>query len=732
MRWLVAFAVLGLIAGAIGFFYVYNKYGKSLPDISILENYRPAETTKILASDGTVIATLYQENRVWAPLENVSPWVVPALLSTEDSRYFEHHGVDPIGIARVLFNTLRTREVREGASTITMQLARNVFPLSEVSWERKIREVFLSVEIDRKYSKEKVLELYLNQVYFGAGAYGIHSAAQVYFHKSPKELTLSQSALIAGLIQAPTRFSPLEYPERAFVRHDEVLGRMKAVGAITEEQFAEALAERETWRFDSVDDQRTLQTDKYPYFTGYVIQELASRYDEDQLYRGGLTIVTTLDRELQSHAQAVLAEEVNALSWELYVDSGALVLLENGTGYIKCLVGGLGWSEKNQFNRAWQTKRQPGSSFKPVTYGAALEAGFSPDSKINDAKITFQDGSEGGWSPKNSDGKFLGVITMREALRGSRNVPAVKILDAVGVERVIDLAYRMGIRSPIPANLSIALGAVDASPLEMAEFYSVIVNRGVRVAPTAIKVVKTSNGQVLEDRRNSGGTQVFRDTTAYGLISMMRGVVTGGTGTNAQVDDWPIAGKTGTTDDFRDAWFCGFSPYFTMSVWVGNDNNSPMYQSYGGDLPATVFRRVMGFALRGLEYKDFPAYQAVKDAPDFLNEKESPSPTPSASPTGVEETPIPEISETPAEITPSPSYSPPDGESYLLENTLEQSSPGNGTGSHDSPDPIVTPAPLPDDFSSSGGNRGVGGQNIEDNSAAPPAQQVELPRPEME
>lgn len=733
LRWAFALAVLGGLAGLCGFYYLYDKYGKDLPDISILEDYRPAETTKILASDGTVIATLYQENRVWAPLDKVSPWVVPALLSTEDSRYFEHHGVDPIGIARVLVNTLRTGQVREGASTITMQLARNVFPLSDNDYKRKIREIFLSLEIDRRYSKEKVLELYLNQVYFGAGAYGIHSAAQVYFHKAPKDLTLAEAALIAGLVQAPTRFSPLEHPERAFVRHEEVLNRMKATGAITEAQFKEAMAERETWKFDSEKDLRTLETDKYPYFTNYVIQELAARYSEDQLYRGGLTIVTTLDRDVQSYAQSVLTEEVNGLSWELNVDSGALVMVENGTGYIKCMVGGLGWSQRNQFNRAWQARRQPGSSFKPAVYGAALEAGYTPDSKLNDAKVTFQDGSAGGYTPKNSDGKFLGVITMRQALRGSRNVPAVKILNAVGVERVMDLGYRMGIRAPIPANLSIALGAVEASPLEMAEFYSVIVNRGVRIPPTAIKTVKTASGEVLEDRRTAEGRRVLKDTTALGLISMMTDVVQAGTGTNAQVAGWPIAGKTGTTDSFVDAWFCGFSPYYTLTVWVGNDNNTPMYQSYGGDLPATVFRKVMTYALRGLEKKSFPSYEPEKNAPDFLSEKEKASPTPSASPTGVEESPEPEETGEPVDVLPTPAFTPPPGKSYLLENTLDHNGAESGRETNsDSPEPVVTPAPLPDDFSSQGGKSGGGGQHVEDNSSAPPAHRVELPKPEME
>ena len=299
VRWGFALTLAGLVVGAGLFYYVYNKYGTNLPDISILENYRPAQTTRILASDGSVIGTLYQENRVWANFDEMSPWVVPALLATEDSRYFDHKGVDPIGIARVLYNTATTGEVREGASTITMQLARNVFPLSEVDWERKIREIFLSLEIDKRYSKERILELYLNQVYFGGGAHGIHSAARVYFNKGPKDLTLAEAALIAGLIQAPSRFSPIDHADRAFVRQDEVLDRMLAVGSITKKQLEEAKEERKTWKFDRAAEKRSLEMDKYPYFTSYVIQELVARYSEDELYRGGLTIVTTLDPALQ-------------------------------------------------------------------------------------------------------------------------------------------------------------------------------------------------------------------------------------------------------------------------------------------------------------------------------------------------------------------------------------------------------------------------------------------------
>ena len=710
----LAGAVLASVVGGAGLAYVYKKYGTDLPDVSVLETYRPSQTTKILASDGSVITTLFQENRVWAPLDSISPWVGAAVVATEDSRFYEHPGVDPIGVARAVVNAAIHHEVREGASTLTMQLSRGVFPLGDDDKVRKIKEAFLSLKIEQRYDKKKILELYLNQVYFGAGAYGIHSAARVYFNKSPKDLTLSESSLLAGLIQAPSRFNPLETPERAFVRQDEVLGRMKATGAITQAQVDEAKAEREMMKFGG-GSERSTQVDRFPYFTSYVISELSARYNEDQLYRGGLTIVTTLDPALQSNAQKILTAEVNASAYELDVDSGALVVLENETGYIKALVGGLGWTVKNQFNRAYQTRRQPGSSFKPAVYGAALEAGFTPDSKVNDSPVTYQDGSAEGWSPKNSDGRNLGWITMRQALQGSRNVPAVKILDAVGPEAVIGFAYQMGIRAQIQPNLSIALGAVEASPLEMAEFYSVIANGGRRVTPSAIKMIKNSSGKVLEDNRASVGRTVFQPQTSLALTSMLSDVVRAGTGTNAQVEGWPIAGKTGTTDSSVDAWFCGFSPYYTCTVWVGNDDNHPMIASFGGNLPARVFRQVMIFALQGKEYKDFPAYTASGEARPILKPGDTPSPDASASPSASASA-TPEATQTPImEETPVASVSPTplqDGHSYILPETLDHSQPA--PPSSDNPMPVVTPAPLPDSS-----RPGVGG---------PPRQDTDSPK----
>jgi penicillin-binding protein 1A len=727
MRLGLAGLVLCALAGGIGFAYLYKTYASDLPDVSVLETYRPSQTTKILASDGSVVTTLFQENRVWAPLDSISPWVGVAVVATEDSRFWEHHGVDPIGVARAVYNAARTQQVREGASTLTMQLARGVFPLGDDDRVRKIKEAFLSTKIERAFDKKKILELYLNQVYFGAGAYGIHSAARVYFNKGPKDLTLSEAALLAGLIQAPSRFNPLEAPERAFVRQDEVLGRMRETGAITQEQYDEAIAERANMKFGG-GSERSGQLDRFPYFTAYVIAELSERYAEDDLYRGGLTIVTTLDPALQARAQEVLTAEVNAAAWELDVDSGALVVLENETGFIKALVGGLGWSEKNQFNRAYQTRRQPGSSFKPATYGAALEAGYTPESKVNDSPVTYQDGSPGGWSPKNSDGRFLGWISMRTALQGSRNVPAVKILDVVGVDNVISLAYKMGIRAEIPPNLSIALGAVDASPLEMAEFYSVIANGGRRVTPTAVKMIKDASGKVLEDNRSGASRAVLSPGSAVALTSMLCDVVRAGTGTNAQVSGWPIAGKTGTTDSSVDAWFCGFSPYYTCAVWVGNDDNHPMINSYGGDLPATVFRLVMGFALQGREPRDFPAYTPSGQARDLVKVGETPSPSASPSPT-VSASPTPEVEPSPRdEETPVANASPTpvdDGRSYILPETLDPTLPDPGAGVE--PVPLVTPAPLPDDFQPP-----AGGREIPDVSAPPLPAEVTLPSLETE
>lgn len=633
---LLAFLVVLAAGGLLG--YLYFNYGRDLPDISKLEDYQPAQTTRILSTDGVVIGTLFEENRVWKPLSEISPKMVKALLAVEDSRFYEHPGADPVGLLRAVFNALTTGEVREGASTITMQLARGLFLTNEPTMERKCKEIFLALELERRYTKDKILETYLNHVYYGSGAYGIHSAARLYFNRTADDLSYAQAALLAGLLQAPTRFSPLESPERARVRQGEVLERMKANGFLSDSQWQSALEEADNMKFTGT-KKRSFEVLKYPYFTGYVIKELSERYSPELLYRGGLTVSTTLDTRLQTEAEAAVKEEVTKLSRVLNVDNGALVLVENETGYIRALVGGVGWTQEDQFNRAWQSKRQPGSSFKAVVYAAALESGYSPESKIEDRSTSYQDGSGRLWTPKNSDGRHLGVITLRQALAGSRNVPAVKLLSRVGTRAVIRLAYRMGIRSPIPSNLSIALGAVDASPLEMSQVFSIIANEGIDRRPVVIKQVADGEGRVLEESQTRKENRILTAEVATAMTSMLSEVVNSGTGRGAQIPGIPTAGKTGTTDNFRDAWFCGFTPYYTLAVWVGNDDNTPMWRSYGGDLPALIFKRLMVVAHQGKKSRDFPTYRPKKETVD-VGAVASPTPV-------VVSTPTPEVETTP-------------------------------------------------------------------------------------
>lgn len=641
-------AVAALVAAGVGAAFLYQKYSQGLPSVAGLENYKPAETTRILSSDGKVIATLFKENRVYQPLDKISPHVVKALLAIEDSRFYDHPGVDPVGVVRAVYVATTSGQVREGASTITMQLARNLFLNNDATAERKIREMLLALRLEKEYDKNKILELYLNQVYFGAGAYGIHSASRLYFNKGCENLTPAQAALLVGLLQAPSSFSPLVDAKAARARQGQVLNRMLGLGFLTKEQYDRAVDQADAMTFKEV-EQRRFEVLKYPYFTSYVIKELSERYPEDTLYRGGLEITTTLDRELQGRAEEILEARVHELANVLNVDNGALVMVENENGYIRAMVGGVQWSEKDQFNRAWQARRQPGSSFKAVVYSTALEEGYTPDSIVDDSKTSYNDGWGKDWTPKNSDGRFLGRITLRQALTGSRNVPAVKVCSQVGVDRVVSMAYRMGIRGKISPSLSIALGAVEATPLEMVEVFSILANSGVDRRPTAVKLVKAPNGVVLEDNRNRLGDNVMNYNSARGMISMLRGVVDQGTGTNARVYGHAIAGKTGTTDSYRDAWFCGFSAYYTLAVWVGNDDNTPMWRSYGGDLPATIFREVMTYALRDKKPRDFPAYEAPrKKSKDVSPQIEvTPTPTVEEQPEEIPEEPVEESFEEP-------------------------------------------------------------------------------------
>lgn len=691
---LVASLILGPMAlGAV--YVVVTRLSADLPDVEGLASYEVPQTSRIFSKDGQVVATLFVENRTTVTLDRMSPYLPKALLAVEDSRFLQHHGVDWVGVARAAVANLLFRGIDQGASTLTMQLARNRFLTQDQTMARKIREIILAQRIEKRYSKEKILEYYLNNVYFGSGAYGVAAASSLYFGKPAQQLSIAQSALIAGLVQAPSRLSPLVDPEAAVKRMKLVLGRMKQTGIISEAQFKQAIGEGDAFKFASPGGGPVVNTGadqllKYPYFTTYVIAELSQRYPEDMLYRAGLQIRTTLDIEMQRIAEEELSATMAEMGPDLNAHSAALVVIENSTGYVRAMVGGTQWHQENQFNRAWQAVRQPGSSFKAFVYAAALLQGMTPETVVDDSPTDF-----GGWSPKNSDGKYKGKITLRQALQESRNMVAAKLCQMVGPERVVDVAQALGIHEELTPNLTLALGSCEVAPLSMASAYSTIASGGIYHVPLSVTQVVDSAGSILTDNRAHAGQRRMPADVSAQLTEMLMRVVDYGTGTAAYIDGVDVAGKTGTTDESRDAWFVGFTPEYTMAVWVGNDDHSAMYSVFGGGLPATLWRRVMGrLVTRGISQPRFAfesaraqvvkvciesGFVATSDCPKTRDlrimsgpapsEKctihATPTPTPTASAT-------PEVvpTETPAEI---PGETPlPDGELTPLPPPAEE------------------------------------------------------------
>lgn len=605
----VCFTILLLvIAGGVAGYVVINHYSKGLPDVSKLRQYDPAETTRIYSADGQVIATLFKENRTFVPLSKISPNMRNAILSIEDSRFYEHHGVDPIGVLRAAVDLYRSGgEIHQGASTITMQLARAFYLSADQSFHRKIREALLALQIEKCFTKDEILELYLNQVYFGAGAYGVQAAANTYFGTSASKLTPVQAAVIAGLPASPSYYSPLVDEHAAAMRAIEVLGRMRQLDKITQQEYRTSVDALRKGKMNYANKGRKeFQVLKVPYFTTYVLKELNNRYSEEVLYRGGLKIYTTVDLKMQEYAEKVVTESI-ARNTEWYnASNAACVLIENSTGYIRAMVGGKGWSKSNQFNRAWQARRQPGSSFKVFVYTTAVESGYGPDTVVSDNPVTYRISDTETWAPKNSDGRFLGNIPMRTALMQSRNVAAVSILNLVGAERVIEYAYRMGIKERLEPNLSLALGSAVVTPLEMASAFTCFPNGGMKIQPSGIKIIYDKDGNVIEDNTYPRHEEVLSESTAYTMCSMLQSAVEGGTGGGAAIPGRAVAGKTGTTDEHRDCWFVGFTPQYTCSVWVGNDDYTKMWSAFGGEVAAPIWRAVMSRAVKDLPAKTFP------------------------------------------------------------------------------------------------------------------------------
>lgn len=587
-------ALCCLTVVVIGTVILYKTFTAGLPDVTQLDSYDPAQTTKIYAADGTLVSTLFDENRTPVAISEISQIMQTAMVAIEDHRFFAHEGVDPWGIVRAAVGNFRDGGIQQGASTLTMQLARRLYLSDEQSYTRKFRESVLAYRIDKELSKEKILELYLNEVYFGSGAYGIDAAASLYFGVNPKELNLWQSALLAGLVQAPSAYSPLEDREAALVRTEEVLEALLRQGKITEAQKSEALKAAKSYEFVNHGLGKSGGMMKYPYFTSYVIKELSKHFPENRIRRGGLQITTTLNIALQDAAEKSLQNRLETQGYSLGADTGAVVVLDNVSGDILALVGGPKWSDSDQFNRAWQAKRQPGSTFKMFVYAAALENGFNPEQEFADTEATFSPSNQP-WKPANSDGKFMGAIPLRSGLQFSRNLVAAKVAAHVGPSKIATLAHKMGIQGELPEVISLSLGAGEVTPLEMTRAYSALPNNGVLRSNRTLVRVTDPQGEVLKDFRDESyqsSERVLSPTTAASMCEMLRRVVVAGTGTSASVPGAFIAGKTGTTDKFTDAWFVGFSPGHTIGVWIGRDDNQPMGRIYGGSVPADVFRDV--------------------------------------------------------------------------------------------------------------------------------------------
>jgi penicillin-binding protein 1A len=679
VRVLLLLAVLALTAAAGAAWWLYHMAASDLPDMTKLSDYSPPLATTVLARDGEVLGYFYREKRFLTPLSRMSPWVPKAFLAAEDAAFYSHPGVDIPGILRAAIKNLLAGGIVQGGSTITQQTVKAMLLSPERSFERKLKEIILAYRLERFLSKDEILTIYLNQIYLGAGAYGVEAAAREYFGVHASELTLAQAAMLAGLPKAPSRYSPLAAPERALERQRYVLGRLVELGWITPQEYEAARAERLTYH-PMPDPSWKVGA----YALEEVRRQLLARFGEDMLLAGGLTVRTSIDLKHQAIAEealrrgliatskrhgwrgpvehvpeanrtAWLAERptedlatgvrslglvaglgkggarihlgrgrtgqipVKELRWIRKIDrsvpaeaarqlrqtplrvgdavwvrvtgpaqngvfpltleqdpavEGALVSLDPRTGEVLALVGGFDFF-RSQFNRATQAKRQPGSAFKPIVYSTALDNGFTAASIVLDAPFVLDDGSDKLWKPENYEGNFYGPTLLRTALVKSRNLVTIRVAQRVGLEKIIERARAMGITAELPPYLSMALGAIEVTPINLCQAYTTFARLGSTVSPRLVLEVLSPWGETLASDPVAP-QEVMSPQTAYVMVSMLQGVVQEGTGAAAKALGRPLAGKTGTTNNEQDAWFMGFSPYLLTGVWVGYDQVRPM------------------------------------------------------------------------------------------------------------------------------------------------------------
>lgn len=588
--------VIGILGVACELVAIGISEDKDVSDI------HPPVSSQILDINGNLISNIHAtENRTLVTLDKIPKNLQNAFIAVEDNRFYEHLGVDPFSILRALYSNIVSGEVVEGGSTITQQLAKNAFLSQERTMTRKIQELFIAIRLEQQYTKDEILEMYLNQIYFGRGAYGVQAAAQTYFGKDVSQLNLSECAMLAGIPRSPNYYSPLNNLDVALERRSEVLDQMVKYNYITADTANETKQE-----------QLALEEEENhvaSYFIDYVTQEMVDKFGADAVYKEGLKIYVTIDLNMQKTAE----EAINNILPTYYNDTnglkqpqGALVAIDPTNGYIKAMVGGRG---TDQFNRATMAVRQPGSSFKPFTFATALEEDMTPDTKISNGPFKLGD-----WQPQNYGHTFGGMVTMRQTAINSLNIPTIRLAEKVSIDKVLSTAHNLGISTlvmdsapgePNDKNLAASIGGLTqgVTVLDMAGAYSAFANHGIYTKPVAVVKVIDSKGKVIYENKPET-KQVISERTATLLTGMLQDVINRGTGTGANINR-PAAGKTGTTDNYQDAWFAGYTPNLVTVVWMGCDDNSQLPDITGGTVPAEIWQNFMSVALKDIPPKNF-------------------------------------------------------------------------------------------------------------------------------
>jgi penicillin-binding protein 1A len=580
--------VLGLWC-AIGLGGLVAYHAAQLPPINQLTVPKRPPNIAILAADGSLLANRGETGGRTVTIGEVPPYLPKAFVAIEDRRFYDHFGIDPIGLTRAMVNNLRRTGGVQGGSTLTQQLAKNLFLTQERTAARKIQEAILALWLERTYSKDQILELYLNRVYFGSGAYGVEAAAQRYFNKSARSVTIAEAAMLAGLVQAPSRLAPNRNPEAAEKRAQLVITAMADQGLISQNAAKTALVA-------PAEAAERIGAGSVNYAADYVMDVLD---DFIGAVDGDVTVLTTIDTKLQSSAETILVEALTAQGAKQGVSQGAVVSMANDGG-IRALIGGRDYT-RSQFNRATAAKRQPGSAFKPFVYLAALEKGLTPDTIRDDSPVSFK-----GWEPENYSRSYRGPVTLQTALAHSLNTIAARLISEVTPKEVIRTAQRLGINSALQPNLSLALGTSEVTPVELTAAYATFANGGQSVLPYVIREVKSSAGKVIYARKAASFGPVIQPQALSMMNAMLHQVMVSGTGAKANIPGWEVGGKSGTTQDFRDAWFVGYTARLVTAVWLGNDDNSAMKRVAGSGLPAEIWGKYMKAAHAGLQPAPLP------------------------------------------------------------------------------------------------------------------------------